>query len=106
MPTKLITLTTSLALAAASFGLPALAAAEAAATDIGTLDRESAEQALARLNHVIPLPPLRVGKQLRVTTEQKWEKAEPIRVIGHHEEVERPGKFDLLAAPTRQSRSL
>ena len=45
MPTRRITLTTTLALAAASFALPALAAAEAATTDIGTLDRESAEQA-------------------------------------------------------------
>ena len=45
MPTRLITLTTTLALAAASFALPAPAAEEAATTDIGTLDRESAEQA-------------------------------------------------------------
>ena len=45
MPTRRITLTTTLALAAASFALPALAAAETATTDIGTLDRESAEQA-------------------------------------------------------------
>ena len=45
MPTRLITLTTTLALAAASFALPALAAEEAATTDIGTLDKETAEQA-------------------------------------------------------------
>jgi uncharacterized protein DUF3604 len=48
MPTRLITLTTTLAPAAASFALPALAAAEAATTDMGTLDKESAEKAFAK----------------------------------------------------------
>ena len=48
MPTSLITLTTTLALAAASFALPALAAEEAATTDIGTFDKATAGEAFAR----------------------------------------------------------
>ncbi len=45
MPTRLITLATTLALGAASFAFPALAAEEAATIDIGTLDKETAEKA-------------------------------------------------------------
>jgi hypothetical protein len=45
MPTRLITLTTTLALAAGSFALPALAGAEGATTDIGTFDKATAGEA-------------------------------------------------------------
>ncbi len=47
MPTRLITLVTTLPLAAASFALPSLAAEEAATTDIGTFDKATAEKAFA-----------------------------------------------------------
>ena len=44
------------------------------------------------------LRPVRVGQHLGVAREELREEAHVVRVIGHHEEVERTGELDLLAA--------
>ena len=64
MPTRLITLVTTLALAAVSFALPALAAEEAVTTDIGTFDKATAGEAFKKppyspyAGHNFPTRPL------------------------------------------------
>ena len=48
--------------------------------------------ALALLDHVVPLAALGVGEHLGVAGEQLREEAQAVGVVGHHQEIERPGQ--------------
>ena len=58
--------------------------------------------ALAGLDHVGPLLAGGIGQQFRFLGEQVGEKTHVVRVVGDHQEVERPRQLRLLPAGSRQ----
>src|ERR1700722_19491996 len=52
---------------------------------------------LAGIDFVIPFAALWRGHQPRISAHQLREKAHPVRVIRHHQEIQRPRKFRMLA---------
>src|SRR4029078_8526173 len=50
----------------------------------------------ARLDHVVPLPALRIRKQLRLPREEVSEETHVVRMIGDDQEIERPRELGRL----------
>ena len=79
-----------------------------AATEAGD-DVDGRLRAFAGIDLVIPFAALRRCQQGRIAADQLREKAHPVRVIRHHQEIERPRKLGALSAgcdrPPRPSRN-